>query len=155
MPAINRWLECPHVPSQYNGRCSVFVTISEHQHLIFLLTLFLPYYVLTSNSFWQKFVESKTERLHTEAKISRYVTNIYTVSNWTTVFHWFWDAIFHTLKFLKVGFLWHLVVSNNQCLKLNMSLNEEDGTECTALKATKNKPDIKYLSSLVQQQKSH
>jgi len=36
-----------------------------------------------------------------------------------------------------------------------MSLNEEDGTECTALKATKNKPDIKYLSSLVQQQKSH
>jgi len=33
-----------------------------------------------------------------------------------------------------------------------MSLNEEDSTEYIALKATKNKPDIKYLSSLVQQQ---
>jgi len=34
-----------------------------------------------------------------------------------------------------------------------MSLNEEDSTEYIALKATKNKPDIKYLSADAQPSK--
>jgi hypothetical protein len=54
-----------------------------------------------------------------------------------------------------MGFISHLMVSNNRCQKVNMSLNTEDSTACIALKVTKYKPDIKYLSSLVQQQKLH
>ena len=39
------------------------------------------------------------------------------------------------------------MVSKTQCLKVNMTLNEEGSATCTALKATKYKPDIKYLSA--------
>jgi hypothetical protein len=41
------------------------------------------------------------------------------------------------------------MVSNNLCIKVNMILNEEDSTECIALKATKNKPEIKYVTLIV------
>jgi len=36
-----------------------------------------------------------------------------------------------------------------------MRLTEPDIAACVALQAKRYKPDIKYLSSLVQQQKSH
>jgi len=39
------------------------------------------------------------------------------------------------------------MLSKNRCLKVNMTLNEEGSAACTALKATKYKPDIKYLSA--------
>jgi hypothetical protein len=44
------------------------------------------------------------------------------------------------------------MVSKNRCVKITMSFSEEDSAACTALKATKYKPAIKYLSSLAQQQ---
>ena len=37
------------------------------------------------------------------------------------------------------------MVSKNRCPKVNVSLNEEDGAACMAVKAAKYKPDIIYL----------
>jgi hypothetical protein len=53
------------------------------------------------------------------------------------------------LKFLQSEFVIHLMVSEYQCLQVNMSLNEEDSAACIAFKATKYRPDIKCLSFLV------
>jgi hypothetical protein len=54
-----------------------------------------------------------------------------------------------------MGFILHFMVSKNRCLKVNMTLNKEGRAACIALKATKYEPDIKYLSHLVQRQKTH
>jgi hypothetical protein len=51
--------------------------------------------------------------------------------------------------FISLFSLMNFVKSNYKS-----NLNEEAGAACVALKITKYKPDIKYLSSLVQQQKS-
>jgi hypothetical protein len=47
------------------------------------------------------------------------------------------------------------MMSKNLCLKVNVTLMEEGSAACIALRATKYKPDKKYLSSLMQQQKPH
>jgi len=47
------------------------------------------------------------------------------------------------------------MVSKNRSLKVNMGLNKEDNAAYTAFRAAKYKPDIKYMSSLLQQRKSH
>jgi len=47
------------------------------------------------------------------------------------------------------------MVYENQCLKVKMSLDEEDSAVCIAFKANKYRPDMKYLSFLVQQQNSN
>jgi hypothetical protein len=45
------------------------------------------------------------------------------------------------------------MASKNLCLKIGVTFMEEGSAACIALRATKYKPDKKYLSSLVQQQK--
>jgi len=59
---------------------------------------------------------------------------------------------FKNFKILKLGFVLHLMMSNNRCLNVNVSLNKEDSAACIVLKAAKYQPDIKDLSSLVKQQ---
>ncbi|XP_072909805.1 general transcription factor II-I repeat domain-containing protein 2A-like isoform X2 [Hemitrygon akajei] len=120
---------------------------------------------LQSSSIWrQKFVDLRVElenierdRLVTGSKLKNPDNEI--LKLWNSI-----PETFNCLKDLAMAIL-TLFSSTYLCESLfsmmNLDpnywngLNDEISATCIALKTTKYKPDIKYLSSLVQQQKSH
>jgi hypothetical protein len=78
----------------------------------------------TDSTFWQALIEGNNKCRH-RSENCEVKWQIFTqLLNWTTAYFFlFRDAILHTFKFLKSGFVWYIMVSkNNRRLEVRMSL---------------------------------
>ena len=91
--AIYHRSRCPKenqisIPFPVQGRLQCFCTDNCMFSTGFFWWLSLIFCERIVNSFWQKAVEGINKCLLIHVKISRLLTNIYNVINWTTAFPW-------------------------------------------------------------------